>query len=145
MKVRNFGRDDEFFPGPQHVLGASLQRCLEHGFLTVPAGVDIDLTLPLELPRNRPRGPQISAVLFEDVSHVGDGALHVVGRCLDEERHSPRPIPLIGDLLIGHTRKLARPPLDRALDVVEGHVGGLGRVDSETEAGIEVRIPTSLP
>src|SRR5690606_33116821 len=51
---------------------------------------------------------------------------------------------LVRDLLVVHPLQLARPLLDRALDVVLGHRGVLRGVDRRAESRVTGRIATPL-
>ena len=79
-------------------------------------------------------------MLGEGVADLGDGAVAVVGRALDEDAR-PRPgrSPR-GDLLVGGAFELARALLDGALDVVGGHVHALGLLHRGAQAGIRDRV-----
>src|SRR5207249_11640455 len=72
-----------------------------------------------------------------------DGAVAVVGGALHQDGHSAGAVALEGDVLVGHAFQLAGPLLDGALDVVGGHVHGLGLLDRGAQAGVRVGVTTA--
>ena len=105
----------------------------------MPGGVEVDLTLSVEHPGHRVRGAEVAAVPAEGVADLGDRAVGVVGRGLDEDRGAARAVSLVGHLLVFAALELAGALLDGAVDVVVRHVHRLGRVDRGAQARIARR------
>ena len=76
----------------------------------------------------------------EEVADLGDGAVAVVGRALDQDRDAAGAVALEHELLVGGALELAGALLDGALDVVGGHVGALGLVDRGAQARVGVGV-----
>src|SRR5512147_2410800 len=130
------GGDDVLLALAGEVLGAGIERGLERGILLGLGGVEIDLPLPVEHPGHRVGGAEVAAVPAERVPDLGDRPIRIVGRGLDEDRGTARPIALVGELLVDAAFELARALLDRPVDVVPRHVHRLGRVDGGAEARV---------
>src|SRR5690606_22193893 len=69
---------------------------------------------------------EVAAVLAEHVPDLADRAVAVVGEGLDQHRDAARAVALVEDLFEVAALAAAERALDGALDVVEGHVVGLG-------------------
>jgi hypothetical protein len=78
----------------------------------------------------------VAAVLGEDVADVARGAVAVVGRDLDQQRHAGRTVALVLGLLVVRTLDLAGAALDGALDIGRRHVDGLRGRDRGAQARI---------
>ena len=78
-------------------------------------------------------------MLGEDRADRAAGAVAVVGKRLDDHRHATRPVALVADrfVVVGVA---ARRLLDRALDVVLGHVLGARGLNGEAQARVHVRV-----
>ena len=73
-------------------------------------------------PTTSPRLP----LNFVNVCRISGAARFLfVGQHLDHDGDPARPVPLVGDLLVGLARQLAGPLLDGALEGVGGHVDRL--------------------
>ena len=70
------------------------------------------------------------------MADLGRGALAVVGQRLDDDGHAAGAVALVGDGLVVVGVAGAERLVDGALDVVVGHVGGLGLGDDGGEAGV---------
>src|SRR5262249_29460136 len=80
-------------------------------------------------------------VLLEEVPYLGPGSILVVREDAEEHCDTSRPVALVRDLLVLLAGQFPRTLLDRALDVVGGHVGstrGLGR-------GLEPQVRLGVP
>src|SRR5262249_17978386 len=76
---------------------------------------------------------EIAAVAGELMPDLRHRAVGVVGRGLDQDRCAAGAVSLVGDLLVLHPFEFAGALLHRAVDVVERHVLGLGRVDRRAQ------------
>jgi hypothetical protein len=119
---------DVFGPGVDGVEGDVV------GILAV--GGDGDDASILEVPRDGAGLAEVAARAGEDVAHLGDDAVAVVGRDLDEDRGAVRAVALVGDLGEIGAVAAAHRALDGALDVVGGHVVLFGLLDGEAEARV---------
>ena len=72
-----------------------------------------------------------------------DGAVAVVGQHIDDDRNAAGTVALEADLLVGCAFEFAGSLLDGALDVVRGHVLGLGCGDRAAKARVAVRIASA--
>src|SRR5205085_4912496 len=99
-----------------------------------------DVALLMEHPRHRATFAQVTAILGESVPDLADGAIPVIGRHIYEQSYTARSVALEHDLFVGGTRKLPRTALNCALDVVGGHVFGLGCSYGRAEARIALRV-----
>ena len=78
-------------------------------------------------------------MLAEAGAHGARGAVAVVGQRLDDHRDAAGAVALVADLVVV-LGVAALAALDRPLDVVLGHVGGLGRLDRGAQARVERRV-----
>src|SRR5207302_11513142 len=106
---------------------------------------DDDVALLMEHPRNSARFGHVSAVLAENMANLTYGAVAVVGVDVKQDCHSTRSVAFERKLFISRTGKFARAALDRAFDVVGGHVLCLGGHNGSAQARIRVRIASTLP
>src|SRR5436309_6016383 len=119
---------------------ATLERDVEHALLGGGAVLDRDQPLLGEHPGDAAARPQVAVVLLEDVADLGDRPVTVVGQDRDHDRDPGGAVALVVDLLVVDALELARPLLDRALDVVARHARGLRRRDGGAQAGIGVDV-----
>ena len=68
------------------------------------------------------------------------GALAVVGQGLHNDGHAAGAVALVGDGLVVVGAAGAQGPVDGALDVVVGHVDGLGLGDDRGQTGVVVGV-----
>ena len=66
----------------------------------------------------------IAAVLRENLTDLGGGAVFVVGEQFHQERHAAGTVAFVGDFLVGDAGEFAGAFLDGAVDVVGGHIHG---------------------
>ncbi len=125
--------------GRSHVVGAGFDRRVEHVVLAGDARVELDDSDAVEQERHRPGLGEMPAAFRERGAHVGGGAVAVVGEHLDDDRHPARPIALVADLLVS-VGVAALGFLDRALDVVLGHVLGARGQNGGAQPRVHVRI-----
>src|SRR5262249_2761713 len=97
----------------------------------------------LEEVRAGPRVAEARPVLLEELAHLGGGAVAAVGQDLDVDGGLARPEALVDELLELLLASLARPALDRPLDVLARHVHFAGRLDRVLELQVGVGIGTS--
>ena len=74
------------------------------------------------------------------VAHIARGAVAVVGHRFDDDGDAGGAVAFIGDGIVGVAAAGARGLLQHALDVVVGHIGGLGLGDDRRQTGVIVRI-----
>ena len=74
------------------------------------------------------------------MADLADSAVAVVGQDLDDDGDAAGTVALEGDVLVARAFDLTRAALDGALDVVVGHVLGLGCHDGAAQARIAVGI-----
>ncbi len=79
---------------------------------------------------------QVAVVFAEDVAHLGNGAVLVVGHGLDQDGHAAGAVALVGEFLVIDPLQLAGAALDGFLDVVAGHVGRPRPVDGVAQARV---------
>src|SRR5437868_6898341 len=85
-------------------------------------------------------------ILGENAADLGRSAVFVVGGGLYDDRHPARTVTLVNDLfVVGSIEALARPALDRALNVVVGHALGASGLDRAAQARIPGRISSAAP
>src|SRR5262249_43811162 len=134
------GSDLKDFFHCSHVGGARFQRLLEHLVLLDLLGIDLDHAASIEHPGDATRRAHAAALLLEDVPDLGARPILVVGEHAHEYGNATRPIPLVRDLLELLAGAAARALLDGALDVLRGHVRGLGRLHGRLQPHIRLRV-----
>src|SRR5262249_54610399 len=82
--------------------------------------------------------------LREHVPDVTGGAVPVVGRDLDQERHAPRAVAFVLGLFVGRAFDLSGAAIDRAIDVRGRHVDRAGRVDRGAQPRVGLGIPPAV-
>src|SRR6185437_5364442 len=85
-------------------------------------------------------GAEIATELGEGVTHVGDGALAIVGDAFDQHRDAARRVAFEMQFLVDHAFEFTGGLLDRAFDVVLGHRRGDGLVHRAAQARIAVDV-----
>ena len=118
------------------IFRARIECGLERIVFGILGGVEIQLALPLEHPRHRISGPEISAVARQLVPHLGNRSIRVVGHGEDENGNTARTVTLVCDFLILDAFELACAFLDCALDVVLWHRCSAGGLDCRAKARI---------
>ena len=118
-----------------HVFGPRLQRHFHH-LVFAGAGGKNQLAAVLELKNHRALGAHVATVFAERVSYFGHGAHPVVGHRVDHDRCATNAIALVADFLVGQSLGVARGLVDVVLDAVGGHVGRLGLVHRQAQAGV---------
>ena len=122
------------------ILGARLERLHHHGILIQFAALHDDNALFVKLPGNAVSRTQARAVLVEQVAHIRNRAVFVIGQSLDNHRDAADAVALVIIGLVVDLAVCARILIQRALDVVVWHVVGLGLGDAVAQAGVELRI-----
>ena len=121
---------------------AGLQSVHHHGILVqlLILIVNDDHTLPVKAPGHAALRAQIAVALIKGVTNLGSGTLTVVGQSVHDDGHTAGTVALIGDSLkvlgVSGTQRL----INGALDVVIGHVDGLGLGDHGSQAGVVGRV-----
>src|SRR5205085_8319953 len=113
-------------------LGAGLQQVV----LAVALGLNGQHAAALELPGYAAVLAQAAAVLGQQVAHVGDGAVLVVGEHLDDQRRARRAAPLIARALVVLAAAGPRAAGDGALHRLLGHGRGLALVHQRFQRGV---------
>src|SRR4029079_19019817 len=127
-----------------HVVGAGVDRRREQLLLVGLALLDDDVALLLEHPGDAVGFTEVPAVLGQQVAHLADGAVLVVGERLAHDRDAAGAVGLVGDFVVGDARQLAGAALDRPLDVVGRHVDRLGLGDDRAQPGIVCRVAAAV-
>src|SRR5262249_26868865 len=99
-------------------------------------GREYELAAMLEEKRHRAVGAEVAPVLGECMPDVGHGARTVVGHAIDDDRGTGDAVTLVADFLVVHALQIAGAALDRALNVVLGHVVVVRLVHRQTQAWI---------
>ena len=122
--------------------GAGVQGVHHHRLLVQVAVlvVDDNDALAVKTPTDAAAGAHVPAVLVEKVADLRGGAVAVVGEGLHDNGHAAGAVALVDHVLevVGVTG--AQSLVDGALDVVIGHVGGLGLGDDGGQAGVVVGV-----
>ena len=87
---------------------------------------------------------EVAATLCEGVANFADRAVAVVGGAVHDDGNAAGPVAFEGDFFVGGAGELTGAALDGALDVVVGHVLGLGGSDGAAQARIAVGITARL-
>ena len=82
------------------VVGAGLDRRLEHRLVVGDLAVEDDEPDPVEHERDRARLGQRAAGLGERGAHLARGAVAVVGQRFDDHRHAARRVALVAHLVV---------------------------------------------
>ncbi|CAN3958714.1 General stress protein 13, partial [Dysosmobacter welbionis] len=122
--------------------GTGLQSVHHDGVLVQLAllVVNDDDALLVKGPADAALGAQVAVALVERVADLRRGALAVVGQGLHNDGHAAGAVALVGDGLVVVGAAGAQGPVDGALDVVVGHVDGLGLGDDRGQAGVVVGV-----
>ena len=118
------------------VLGAGADGDLHQLVLGRGGLVERDETLAIEGPERDAGAAEVAVVLLEDLPDLGDGAVPVVGRALDEEERAVGAGALVEDLFVALAFDLAGAALDGVLDRVAGHRLPLGVGDRLAQARV---------
>ncbi len=102
---------------------AGLQRRLEHGRRRRRPRPDRRWPTRSNMKATLPVSPSAPPCLLNAARTSRGGAVAVVGQRLDDDRDAARAVALVADLLVVGVVVAAGGALDRALDVVLGHVG----------------------
>src|SRR5690606_28505206 len=118
--------------------GAGIERGFHDGFFGGARRKE-ELTTVVEHEGDRAILAQVATVLAERVSHLGYGAGPIVGHAVDDHRGAADTVTFVANFFVIGIVRTARAALDRALDVVLGHVGIGGLVPGEAEARVGIR------
>ena len=121
------------------VVGAGLDRRLEHRLVVGGLAVEDDEPDPVEHEGNRAGLRQRAARLGEIGAHLARGAIAVVGQRFDDHRDAAGRVALVAHLVVV-LAFASRRLLDRPLDVVLGHVLRPRRDDGGAKARVHRRI-----
>ena len=118
--------------------GARVERVHHDGVLVqlLVLVVDDDDALAVEGPGDAVCRAHVPAVLVEVVADLAGGAVAVIGHGLDDDGDALRAVAFVGDLLVVFGVARAERLVDRALDIVIGHVGRLGLGDHGRKLGV---------
>ena len=137
VEVVGVGVDGEHIVLGLKVVGSAVHGIHHHGILfQLPFGVvDDQHALLVKGPADAAGGTQVAAELVEVMTHGTGGPVPVVGHGLHNDGHAAGAVAFVGDGLIvvpTGTGSL----LQATLDVVVGHVGGLGLGDDGSQPGV---------
>ena len=121
-------------------VGAGVQGVHHDGVLIQILFLDDDHALAVERPGHAAGGAQALAVLVQQVAHLGGGAVAVVGEGVHDHGHAGGAVALVHHVLVAVGVAGAQSLVDGALDVVVGHVGGLGLGDDGGQAGVVIGV-----
>ena len=123
-----------------HIVRARIQRVHHHGVLVQILFLDDDDALAVKGPGHAARSPQALAVLVQQVAHLGSGAVAVVGQRVHDYGHAGGSIALVHHVLVAVGIAGAKRLVNGTLDIVVGHVGGLGLGNDGGQAGVVVGV-----
>src|SRR5208337_5039882 len=103
-----------------------------------------DVAFLVEHPRNGPRFGHVAAVFAKDVTNFAHRAVTIVGVDVEQNRDAARPIAFEREFFVGGAGQFAPPALDGPLDVVGGHILGLGGKDGAAQAWVGIRIAAAV-
>ena len=122
-----------------HVLGARLDRGLEHSIGIRHLGVELDYADVIEHERHRAGFGEVATRLGEARAHFAGRAVLVVGQHFDDHRDAARPVALVADLVVALGIAAGRL-LDGAVDIVLRHALRPRRENRGAQARVHCRI-----
>src|SRR5699024_693691 len=119
-------------------VSAAVHGVHHHGILLVVTlgVVDDQHALLVKAPGHAAGGAQVAAELVKVVAHAAGGTLPVVGHGLHNHSHTAGAVAFVGDGFVVVAAACAGSPLQYPLDVVVGHIGGLGLGDDGGKTGV---------
>ena len=87
---------------------------------------------------------QVAAAFIKVVAQIPGGAVAVVRKGLHDNGHAAGAVSLVYDLLVGVLVVASRCLLDAAVDVVVGHIAGLGLGDAVPKLAVGCRVGAAL-
>ena len=117
---------------------AGLQSVHHHGVLVqfLILIVNDNNALLIEAPGHTALCAQIAVALIKSVADFGSGTLTVVGQSVHDYGHAAGAVALIGDGLEVLRAAGTQGLVDGALDVVVGHIDGLGLGNHSRQTGV---------
>ena len=88
---------------------------------------------------------EIAAVFGKGMAHIRDSAHAVVGHAIHQYGRARDTITFVAYFFIIHPFQIATAALDRALDIILGHVLLIGLIDRQAQPWITVDITTAEP
>ena len=122
-----------------HVVGAGLDRRIQHRVVGGFAGVIFDDAGAVEHEGDRAGFAEIAAGLGEEGADVGGGAVAVIRQRLDDHGDAAGTVALVADLVVALAVAAGRL-LDGALDIVLRHVLLARRDDGRAQPRIHGRV-----
>jgi hypothetical protein len=138
------GGDLENFFHRSHVGSAGFEGLLEHLVLLGLLGIHLNHPAAVEHPGDAAGRAHPTTLLLEDVPDLGSRAVLVVREHPNQHRHSTRSVAFVRDVFVLLPRASACALLDGTLDVVGGHVRGLGGFDRRLEAHIGLGVAPAV-
>ena len=122
------------------VFGPRFQDGFHQGIFVGGGLFDVDVAFLVEHPGHTAVFPEVAAVFGEDVADVGHRPVLVVRQGLQQDGGAPRPVTFVGGLLVVDPLQLAGAFFDGTVDVVFGHVFGLGGRNGRAQPRIGVDV-----
>ncbi|CAG9237355.1 hypothetical protein PSP6_740025 [Paraburkholderia tropica] len=119
------------------VVGARFERGV-HQLVFGRARREHELADVIEHERHRAVRAHVAAELRECVAHFRDRAGAVVGHGVDDDRRAADAVAFVADFFVVRAVDATHAALDRAVDVVLGHVRVIGLVDGQTQTRVRV-------
>src|SRR5918995_3235089 len=145
VQLERCGGDDVLITLPGEILCAAVEGRLERTVFLVACGVEIDLALTIEHPRDRVRRPQIATVSAEGMANFRHGPIGIVGGGFDEDGRTAGTVPLVGQLLVDAPLQLTSALLDGAVDILPRHVDRVGGIDRGSQARVAAGVSAPAP
>ncbi|VTR69838.1 hypothetical protein DESC_780026 [Desulfosarcina cetonica] len=141
-RIEIFGRGNDFESVIffANIFSAGLKGHLHEVFLVYRRFVHAEVALFIEHPGHTAVFPHVAAVFVEDMANLGHGAVLVVGQGFHQNGCSTGAVTFIGTLFVADPLELTGTLFDGPLDVILGHVFGLGRHHRRTQARIGIDI-----
>ena len=127
-----------------HVLGAGVDRRLQHGIGARDVGVEFDHADMIEHEGDCAGFGEVASALGEGRAHLACGTVAIVGQYLDDDGDTGGSISLVADLVIALGIAAGRF-LDRTVDIVLRHVLGTRRQHRGAQPRIHRGIGRSHP
>ena len=144
-RVKVFGRRIDLvgFAVVLKVVGACFYGKVHQRIFIRLRGIDNDIALLFEHPRDTSRLTHVSAVLGKQVPDLTHGAIPVVRNDIDDDCNSARTVSLVRDLVELSAVELAGALHDGPLDIVGRHVEGFRVGDGFAQARVAIGIASA--
>ncbi len=139
-KILDCGVEDPVGAVGGDVIGSAFEGDFSCGVLVEGGFGEADFALALELVGDAAGIGKGAVIFVEEDAEVGRGAVAVVGDDFDEEGGACGAVGFIESFIGNGAAEIAAAFFDGAVDVVIGHVLGLGSQDGGAKAGVHVRV-----